>query len=278
MAGPCGGRGRFHGSVALRTGIVDTRRMSSTTESSGPSAGHDGGRLGRLTPLLLLRAAHPRLGLASAVALAAAALLSGRPAREVGVVLATVLVGQAVLGWHNDLVDRRRDRANERQGKPVAQGLLDAGDVAFALSVAVLALVPLAVSLGVRAGIAYLASVALGMLGNLLLRHGWFSWWSWAAAFALYPAFLAYGGWGGTGSDTPPEISVTVLAALLGVCVHVLAALPGLVLDHENGLRHLPLRIALRIGAPRLLWATVVATGLVLAGLLAAGVQVGLRQ
>ncbi len=58
----------------------------------------------------------------------------------------------------------------------------------------------------------------------------------------------------------------------------MLVSLPGLVLDNENGLRHLPLRIALRVGAAKLLWGTVVATALVLVGLLVAGAQVGLRQ
>ena len=52
-----------------------------------------------------------------AAGIAVAAALAGRPGREVGLVLATVLVGQAVLGWHNDLVDRapRRAAAAERQ-------------------------------------------------------------------------------------------------------------------------------------------------------------------
>ena len=47
---------------------------------------------------------------------------------------------------------------------------------------------------------------------------------------------------------------MTVLAALLGVGIHFLDALPDLVEDNETGVRHLPLRIALRTGAPRLLW------------------------
>ncbi len=229
-------------------------------------------------PVLLVRAAHPRLALGSALGLAGAAALSGRATREVAMVLVTALVGQAVLGWANDLVDRRRDAADERPDKPLARDQLAPGDLAFALSCGVLLVVPLAVSHGLWSGLAYLAALAVALLGHLFLRHGWLSWLPWAVSYALYPAFLAYGGWAGDGRDTPPELAVTVLAAAVGVCVHVLVSLPGLVLDHEAGRRHLPLRIALRTGASRLLWATVALTMLVLGGLLVVGAQVGLRQ
>jgi hypothetical protein len=130
----------------------------------------------------------------------------------------------------------------------------------------------------VWAGLAYLGSLLVGILGNVVLRGSWLSWLPWAVSFALLPAFLSYGGWAGAGRETPPELLVTALAALLGVCVHVLVALPGLVADNQDGRRHLPLRIALRTGAPRLLWATVVLTALVLAGLVLAGARVGLSQ
>lgn len=257
---------------ASRPTAVTTRGTTPETEPS-PSR-----RLSRFGPLLLVRAAHPRLALVSALALAGAAALSGRTSVAVGMVLLTALVGQAMLGWTNDLVDRRRDTSNERVDKPMAQGLLTPEDVAFALSVGVLLVVPLAISHGVRAGISYLAALAIGMLGNVLLRRGLFSWVTWAASYALYPAFLAYGGFAGDGQDTPPEIAITALAAALGICVHVLVSLPGLVLDNEDGLRHLPLRIAVRVGAAKLLWGTVAVTALILVGLLVAGAQVGLRQ
>lgn len=201
---------------------------------------------------LLVRAAHPRHALLTAAGLAVAAALSGRAAREVGLVLVTVLVGQAILGWHNDLVDQDRDRAAERSEKPIAAGLLDPGTAWFALLCGVLVLVPLSIANGVTAGCCYLASVGIGLTGNLIGRHGRFAWLSWAAAYALYPAFLSYGGWGGASTGSPPQPAMVVLAALLGVGVHVLCALPGLVADHAAGDRQPTLRIALRIGAPRL--------------------------
>ena len=191
--------------------------------------------LAHATPVLLLRAAHPRQAVLTAAGLAAAAALAGRPGREVGLVLATVLVGQAVLGWHNDLVDRRRDAQRLPSGKPIADGYLDPGTAWFALGCGVLLLVPLAVSNGVTAGCFYLASVGLGLLGNVVLRQGWFSWVTWAASYALYPGFLSYGGWGGQTTGNPPEIAHGGARRALGVGVHFLCALPGLVADHEDG-------------------------------------------
>lgn len=228
--------------------------------------------------VLLTRTAHPRQALLTAVGVTAAAALAGRPSRELGLVLVTVLVGQAIIGWHNDLVDRKRDQANEAPGKPLAEGTLDPGTVWFALACAALLVVPLALSNGVTAGTAYLLALATGLLGNIVFRRGLLSWVTWAASYALYPAFLSYGGWGGDHVGAAPEISITVLAGLLGVCIHVLRALPGLVADNRDGQRHLPLRIALRTGAPRLLWITLALTALVLVALGVEGARVGLSQ
>jgi hypothetical protein len=251
--------------------MTDTPHMSTQAGSARrtPSLSHS-------LPVLLVRAAHPRQAVLTALGMGIAAGLAGRSLREVGLVAATVLVGQAIQGWDNDLVDRERDARHETPGKPVAQGLLEPGTVWFTIGCAVLLVVPLAVSSGTLAGVSYLAAVAVGLLGNRLLRGSLLSWLPWAVQFALYPAFLAYGGWNGQGSDTPPTIVVTVLAAVLGVLVHVLRALPGLVADNQDGLRHLPLRIALRTGAPRLLLLASVLTGLVVVGLLVAGQAVGL--
>jgi 4-hydroxybenzoate polyprenyltransferase len=229
-------------------------------------------------PLLLLRTAHPKQAFLTAAGLAAAAALTGRPTREMGLVFATVLVGQAIVGWHNDVVDRARDAANETPRKPVAEGLLEPGTLWFAIACASLLVVPLSIANGVTAGIAYLVVVAVSLLGNVMFRKGRLSWLTWAVSYGLYPAFLSYGGWGGAAFGDPPEVSITALAALLGICVHFLRALPGLVADNRDGYRHLPLRVALRIGAPRLLWITIVLTALVVAALLVTGSRVGLAQ
>jgi 4-hydroxybenzoate polyprenyltransferase len=228
------------------------------------------------TPVLLVRAAHPRQAVVTAVGLAAAAALADRPTRDLGLVLVTVLVGQAILGWHNDVVDRRRDAVHQRTGKPVADGRLDPGTAWFAIACAALLVVPLSLSNGLVAGTVYLASLAIGLLGNYVLRTSVLSFVPWAAAFALYPAFLSFGGWGNHGGGSAPQPAMVVLAGLLGIGVHLLTALWGLVADHEDGWTYLPLRLGMKLGAARLLVVTSTYLALVLAGMIVTGTLVGL--
>ena len=235
-------------------------------------------RLRDFWPLLMIQAAHPRQAVATALGVGAAAALAGRPTREVGVVALTVLVGQSILGWHNDIVDRDRDARHELPRKPIADGRLDAGTVWYAVTIAVLLLVPLSISTGVIAGINYLICVMIGLLANVALRQGLFSWVPWALSFALYPAYISYGGWGGDAEGPAPEAVMTLLAGLLGIGVHFLRSIWGLVADNEDGWRYLPLRLGLRLGATRLLVLTSTYIVLVLVGLAVAGSMAGLSQ
>jgi 4-hydroxybenzoate polyprenyltransferase len=231
-----------------------------------------------LVVVRLAQAAHPRRVLATAAALGVAAAVSGRPLREVVLVLVTVLVGQALLGWDNDLVDAGRDRVADRTDKPLASGALDRGTVWFAVACAVLLVVPLSLSSGITAGTAYLLSLVVGLAADRLLRWTTFSWLPWAVAFALYPAYLSYGGWGGATTGRPPTVAMTLLAALLGVGVHLLTSLGHLVDDNDAGHRHLPLQLALRLGAPRLLVYSAVYCVAVVALMAVVGATVGLSQ
>lgn len=228
--------------------------------------------------LSLILSSHPLTAVSMTVALTAAAALSGRPADECLLVAATVLCGQLTVGWLNDVVDRDRDREVGRGDKPIALGWIDAGNVAFAIAVAVLLVIPLSIANGTYAGIAHLGAVASAWLYNFWFKRTVLSWLPYAVSFALLPAFLSYGGLGGGMHGAPPTVAVTVLAGLLGIGVHFLTVLPDLVEDNETGVRHLPLRIALRVGAPRLLWISVTYTALVIAGIVIAALTVGLRQ
>jgi 4-hydroxybenzoate polyprenyltransferase len=232
----------------------------------------------RSAPWSLARSSHPTQALVITIALAAAAALSGRPMLEVGLVAVTVLTGALTVGWLDDVVDRHRDEQVGRTDRPVALGWIDPGTVTFSIAVAVLALIPLSVANGTYAGIAFLAAVAAGWLYHLAFKTTAFSWLPHAVAFALLPAFLSYGGIGGGLHGDAPTWQVTVLAALLGIGVHFLSTLRDLVADNQTGVRHLPLRVALRTGAPRLLWLSVAWTTLAAGGLVVAGLTVGLRR
>lgn len=235
--------------------------------------------LRRTLPVALFRAAHPKQALLFTAVVTVAAAMAGRSGREVGLVAGTVLVGQAILGWHNDLVDRARDRDHGRDDKPVAAGHLDPSTLAFTVAVAVLAVIPLSIANGVVAGLSHLGLLAVAFLGNQgLLRHGRFSFLTWMISFALVPAFLSYGGWAGDADGGPPTILMTVLAALLGLGVHVLRSLPGLVDDNADGFQTFPLRIGLKTGAPRLLAVATAYVALVSIGILVAAPTVGLVQ
>lgn len=238
------------------------------------------GLFGRLqwTPLLLVQAAHAKQGIVTALAMGGVAVLAGRPAQEAGVVLLTVLVGQTILGWHNDIVDKARDAAHGTPRKPIADGRLDAGAAWYAIVVAALVLVPLSITTGITAGAIYLVSVCVGMLGNVVLRTGFFSWVTWAVSFALLPAYLSYGGWGGQAVGEPPETAITVLAALLGVGIHFMRSVWGLVADHEDGWTYLPLKLGLKVGATRLLAISTLYTIGIVAALAIVGSNVGLSR
>jgi 4-hydroxybenzoate polyprenyltransferase len=230
-----------------------------------------------LVPSLVL-AAHPLQALLIALGTAFAALLSGRDWREVGLVLAAVLIGRITYGWLNDVADRERDIAVERQSKVLVREWLDRGTLTFATAVAVCFLVPLSIANGTVAGAFHLGSVAAAWLYNTRIKTTPLSFLPWALSFALLVPFLSYGGWGGGAHGAAPEWVMVGLAALLGVCIHVLAALPDLVEDNRNGIRSLPLVVALKVGAQPLLWIMVILTALTVGAVVMAGMSVGLQQ
>ena len=155
-------------------------------------------------------------------------------------------------------------------GNPVAEDRIPSGNATFAATCLAILAIPLALQNGTVAGVALLLTLVSGFLYEKALRRTPLSWLPWAISFGLLPAFLSYGGWGGGVHGAPPTLVVTVLSALLGVGVHFLISLPDLVADNKTGMRHLPLRIALKVGAPRLLvisvvWTVLVAIGIVVA-------------
>lgn len=191
-----------------------------------------------------------------------------------------VLVSQLILGLSDDVVNGQGEHPIDAgvPGKPVAEGRIPAGNVSFIISCLVLVLIPVTLLNGATAGAALAGTVLIGWISIKWLHRTWLSWLPWAASFALYPAFLSYGGWGGAYQGDPPTWAITGLAAAFGVCLHFLTSLPDLVIDNRNRLRHLPLRIALHTGAPRLFAVSILATVAVGAGIVLTALDSGLSQ
>jgi 4-hydroxybenzoate polyprenyltransferase len=226
----------------------------------------------------LLLCCHPLPTAAMTVALTVAAALTGRTPVGCGLVALTILSGQLTVGWINDVVDADRDRRVGRRDKPVAAGWIDSRTVILATAGATLLLVPLSIANGTAAGVAHLLAVLSAWLYDLSFKRTVLSWLPYAVSFGLLPAFLSYGGLGAGLHGSPPTIAMTVLAALLGVGIHFLNALPDLAEDDRTGVRHLPLRISTRVGASRLLVASSIWTGVAAVGIVVAGLTVGVRQ
>ena len=226
----------------------------------------------------LVRSAHPKQAVFLAGVLGVLAAIDGRPGREYLAVFAAVLAVQLSLGLSNDLSDQHHDYRAQTAGKPIAQGVLPASRASYWMMVLVLLAVPVSVLSGTAAGVALLATLPIGWVHNRWLHRTAFSWLGWTLTFGLLPAFLSYGGWSGGVHGDAPTWAVTGAAAAVGFCLHFVTALGDLVDDNKSGARNLPLRIALRIGAPRLLVLTILLTSAAVTGLVVAGLTVGLRQ
>ncbi|MER7516729.1 UbiA family prenyltransferase [Streptomyces sp. NPDC126499] len=190
----------------------------------------------------LLKACHP---LPSATVTGLATLLAAAFGLGLGSAagtVAAVAAGQLSIGWCNDRLDLRRDRAAGRRDKPLATGAARPGTVGTAACLALLACVPLSLACGLLAGVVHLGCVAAGWAYNLWLKRTVLSWLPYALAFGLLPAFLTL-----TLPGRPwPPLWLTVAAALLGTGAHFANVLPDLDDDLAGGVRGLPHRMGRR--------------------------------
>lgn len=159
-------------------------------------------------------------------------------------VVAAVLAGQLSIGWSNDLLDRRRDLAAGRTDKPVARGDVPVRVVTIATAVAVVAVVPLSLASGWRAGLAHLLGVASGWAYNLGLKATPLSPLPYAIAFGSLPSFVLLGL---PGHPFAPWW-ITTAGALLGLGAHFVNVVPDIDDDLRAGIRGLPHRFG-RTGA-----------------------------
>jgi 4-hydroxybenzoate polyprenyltransferase len=226
---------------------------------------------------MLARGAHPVQAGVLAVVIGALALYSDRTFGQSLVAAAAVLLVQLAAGLLNDLFDAPLDRRGKAAGKPFATGLVPRGNVTFAIWIVVLLSIPVSLENGTLAGLALLATLPVAYVHNRILHRTAASFVGWMVTFALFPVFLAYGGWGSGRHGDDPAWQFMVVCAFVGLCVHFLTTLPDLVVDHASGVRNLPLLLALKIGAPRLLIASCVLSVIVAAMFIVVGLNPGLR-
>src|SRR5690349_1971170 len=226
----------------------------------------------------LVRSAHPKQAVFLALVLGVLAAVDGRAEREALMTAAAVLAVQLSLGLSNDVSDQHHDYRAQTPGKPIASGALPSSRAGYWMMVLVLLAVPLSMYLGTAAGLALIATLPIGWVHNRWLHRTAFSWLGWTLTFALFPAVLSYGGWGKGVHGDAPTYAVTGAAAAVGFCLHFVTTLGDLVEDNKSGARNLPLRLALRIGAPRVLVLTILLTTAAVSGLAVASLTTGLRQ
>jgi len=226
----------------------------------------------------LVRCSHPKQAAFLAATIGVLAAVDGRPPREFLSAAGAVLTVQLALGLSNDVNDQAHDYRAQTTGKPIAQGLVPAATASYWMMVLVLLAVPLSVQNGGVAGLALLATLPIGWIHNRWLHRTAFSFLGWTLTAAMLPAFLAYGGWAGGMHGEAPTWAMTGAAAAAGFSAHLVISLGDLVADNKSGAHNLPLLLALRIGAPRLLLVTIALAAASVAGLVIAGLSVGLRQ
>ena len=191
----------------------------------------------------LVGSCHPQPVLAVAAGVTAIAYAAGLGLAGTALAGLAVLTGQLSIGWSNDYLDRRRDRAAARRDKPLAVGSIPAGLVAAAAAAAAICCVPLSLASGWRAGLAQLVAVGSGWAYNLGLKRTSWSPIPFIPGFGLFPAFVTLGL---VGHPWPAWWALTA-GALLGVGAHFANVLPDLPADLATGVLGLPQRLGGRI-------------------------------
>ncbi len=187
----------------------------------------------------LVTACHPVPAVAVTLLTTVLAASAGQDARGCALVAAAVLAGQLSVGWCNDAVDARRDRAAGRYGKPVVSGAVGVTTVRAASLVALALSVPLSLACGALAGTVHLLGVGAAWAYNLGVKATVLSWLPYAIGFAALPAFVALG----LPGSPWPATWVVAAGALLGVGAHLGNVLPDIASDRATGVRGWPQRL-----------------------------------
>lgn len=239
----------------------------SADASGTPNDAAAPGKRSRSSQLRLIAGCtHPRVTFGLAVGAFVAALLIDRSFGRALVIAAAVWLVQAIAGLLNDVFDAELDRRADRPGKPVADGRVPSGNVTFVATALFLLAVPVSLQNGTTAGLVLLSSLVVSLLHNRVLHRTPLSFVGWMLTLPLIAAFVSLSE-DGTRAGTTPTTPMLLVTALLGLWLHLLTSLKHLRADHAARVKPLPLVIALKVGAPVLMYATIalgLATGVLL--------------
>ncbi len=184
----------------------------------------------------LVRACHPEPTAAVTTLTTVLFASAGNSALTCLIGAAAILTGQLSIGWSNDLIDRNRDVAAHRAGKPLAAGRLTVAELRIGCAAALLMTVPLSLALGWRPGLLHLAAVAAGWSYNRWLKPTAFSVLPYLFAFGALPVIAT------TSLARPhlPPALIVLGAALIGGAAHYANVLPDIADDLDAGVRGLP--------------------------------------
>lgn len=191
---------------------------------------------------LLIAASHPGPSVAVTVLAVILGAAVGLPPSRTVLLGVVVLVGQLSIGWSNDWLDAQRDRVTARADKPLVRGGIGVRTVRAAALLALLASVPLSLSLGPASAAAHLLFIGCGWLYNAWLKSTVVSVLPFIVGFGALPAVVTLT----AQPPLAPAAWAVVVGAMFGVAIHFTNALPDLEDDLRTGVRGLPHRLGAR--------------------------------
>ncbi len=173
------------------------------------------------------------------------------PALDAIAIAVSVLSGQLIVGWSNDLHDYQDDLSHNRSYKPLVSGLLSKKFLKQALFVTlpISFAINLVGPLGIKGGALYLLGIAFGVLYNFYFKYNFLSPLPYAVGFAALPSCIAI-----SKNETPPTW-MWLGGALFGMAAHFINVIKDMEADRSSGIGGLPQRLGRRgsIGAAALL-------------------------
>lgn len=143
----------------------------------------------------------------------------------------TVLLGQFIVGWSNDLCDYDLDRSDHsRTGKPLVNGLITRAELRVSIFIALffLLLSTYLGSFGITGGTLHLLGVGFGVGYNFYLKFNKFSPVAYASAFAALPASIVIA----AEADLPYWLPI--VGAILGISAHFVNVLKDMESDQAR--------------------------------------------